>query len=45
MNDIKSTLAKTVNFQNDTKQAKKSTILKVSDVPVIKPKLLKITSL
>ncbi len=45
MNDIKEVLAKTVNFQNDTKQSKKSKTLKVSDAPAVKSKLLTIVSL
>ena len=45
MNDIKKVLTGAVNFVNDTKGAKKSKVLKVSDVPSIKPKLLSMTSL
>ncbi len=45
MTNIKKTLAKVIKFEADTKKAKKSNIIKVSDVPLVDTIIIKSFSL
>ncbi len=45
MTNIKKTLAKVIKFEDDTKKAKKSNIIKVSDSPATDTILIKSFSL